>query len=507
MFYFTNRKLYLFIFSFLTFSSFSNVDTSKFYQLIPRERELINNYFATIDTCTTDSSRIVAIRKMYMQMNDNDVWILFADETKKYLDKYLKENGKTEFYKEHILNYYNDKAYYEAYKDNDKAAIKYYIKAYYLAKELNRYDKVYTYLNNIGQYLHKIGQFEKAVTLINEAFKILENSGQFSEKALLLNNLAYMYYEQGENPQALEYYKQALDLGHKQKDSSLLGLIHNNLSLIYFDESDFIKAEEHIQKSVFYRKLIGEEIKYAQSLNNLASLYIKQNRLDEAIPIIYDVINIKKKNQDFESLNYTYFTLSNVFLQKDKWDSAYYYAQKAMQVADFYKYPYMYKDASGILYQIFDKNKQLDSAYIYYRLHVTMRDSIYNEKNINATIKQKLKNDFEKREAILKAQKESELAIANSEKQKQKILNYFIFFVLLAVSIITFITYRSLKLSQRQKHIIQLQKENSEQQRKIVEEKNKEILDSIHYAKRIQQALITSELYIDKHLKRLMKRN
>jgi hypothetical protein len=45
-------------------------------------------------------------------------------------------------------------------------------------------------------------------------------------------------------------------------------------------------------------------------------------------------------------------------------------------------------------------------------------------------------------------------------------------------------------------HLIELQKD-------IVEEKQKEILDSIHYAKRIQKALITSEKYIEKELSRL----
>jgi hypothetical protein len=38
---------------------------------------------------------------------------------------------------------------------------------------------------------------------------------------------------------------------------------------------------------------------------------------------------------------------------------------------------------------------------------------------------------------------------------------------------------------------------------KEVEEKQKEILDSIHYAKRIQKALIPSDKYIDKNLNRL----
>ena len=51
---------------------------------------------------------------------------------------------------------------------------------------------------------------------------------------------------------------------------------------------------------------------------------------------------------------------------------------------------------------------------------------------------------------------------------------------------------------QKQKANIQL-----EHQKYIVEEKQKEILDSIHYAKRIQTALITSERYISKTLIKL----
>ncbi len=44
-----------------------------------------------------------------------------------------------------------------------------------------------------------------------------------------------------------------------------------------------------------------------------------------------------------------------------------------------------------------------------------------------------------------------------------------------------------------------------EQQKKVVEVKQKEILDSIHYAKRIQTTLLTSEKYIDKKLNELDK--
>ena len=44
-----------------------------------------------------------------------------------------------------------------------------------------------------------------------------------------------------------------------------------------------------------------------------------------------------------------------------------------------------------------------------------------------------------------------------------------------------------------------------EQQIHVVEEKNKEITDSILYAKRIQNSILPTEKYIDKNLKRMKK--
>jgi serine phosphatase RsbU (regulator of sigma subunit) len=49
------------------------------------------------------------------------------------------------------------------------------------------------------------------------------------------------------------------------------------------------------------------------------------------------------------------------------------------------------------------------------------------------------------------------------------------------------------------------QKELVDKAYQELHQKNKEVLDSIHYAKRIQTALITSEKTIEKSLNRLMK--
>ena len=48
--------------------------------------------------------------------------------------------------------------------------------------------------------------------------------------------------------------------------------------------------------------------------------------------------------------------------------------------------------------------------------------------------------------------------------------------------------------------IITLQKKETERQKEIVQAKQKEILDSIRYAKRIQQSLMPTEKYIERNV-------
>jgi hypothetical protein len=65
--------------------------------------------------------------------------------------------------------------------------------------------------------------------------------------------------------------------------------------------------------------------------------------------------------------------------------------------------------------------------------------------------------------------------------------------------------FRSYRQKQKANIIISQQKSEVEKQKNLVEEKQKDILDSIHYAKRIQQSLLPTEKYIEKKLNELKK--
>ena len=73
--------------------------------------------------------------------------------------------------------------------------------------------------------------------------------------------------------------------------------------------------------------------------------------------------------------------------------------------------------------------------------------------------------------------------------------------------------FRSLRITRKQKDIIGIRKNILEQQKmevefqkQIVEEHQKDIIDSITYGRRIQRSLLPTEKYIEKTLSRLRKK-
>ena len=152
---------------------------------------------------------------------------------------------------------------------------------------------------------------------------------------------------------------------------------------------------------------------------------------------------------------------------------------------------------SELLYVRLDSSiGNFNGAFEHHKNYIFYRDNILNNEIKNSNLQQQLNYEFDKKEAVLKEQQERERVVSQEKNRKQKIIIWSIISVLALVFGFAIFIWRTLRLTQKQKQIIEKQKE-------MVEEKQKEILDSIRYAKRIQDALMTSQKYIERNLKRL----
>jgi hypothetical protein len=108
-----------------------------------------------------------------------------------------------------------------------------------------------------------------------------------------------------------------------------------------------------------------------------------------------------------------------------------------------------------------------------------------------------MKFNFEKKTIADSIKVAADKKINMAQLKQEKTQRYSLYGGLLLVVLFALFMVQRFRLTNKQKKIIEVQKH-------VIEEKQKEMLDSIHYAKRIQRALLTSEKYIQRKMKELV---
>ena len=142
----------------------------------------------------------------------------------------------------------------------------------------------------------------------------------------------------------------------------------------------------------------------------------------------------------------------------------------------------------------------LSLAYEHSLLRQEMNDSIFNDQETNQLIVNQINLDDAKQQAEAQAELDQQQLIAEEEKKQQRLVSWLLGLGLASMLVIAVVLYRSIQNKKRANNIIQAQKKEVEEQRDMVEEKNKEILDSIQYAKRLQEAILPPQRLVKEWL-------
>ena len=294
-------------------------------------------------------------------------------------------------------------------------------------------------LNSIGILYWYQQEYKNALLFYNENVELMKKSKLEFQLAATFNNMGLAYRSMGNLEKALFYYNKGLELGIKRKDLRTCANSYNNIGVIYQKKSDYYKALYYFQKSLDLRKQRRDSIGIATSLGNMAAIYFSLQKLKDAEIYYMQSYGISKRLNDLEGVK---------------------------------------EVSSGIseLYELQGKHKE---ALEYYKTYTQVRDSLTNEETKRDALKKEMEFKFEQ-----EAQKKS--IIADADKRRQTIFTYSFVTIIIVISLFSILLYKRFRLSQKQKAIIEI--------------KNKETLDSINYAKRIQQAMLKSEEFESKHL-------
>lgn len=174
--------------------------------------------------------------------------------------------------------------------------------------------------SNLGLLYYKQDQWNRSVDLYEESLALLEKYGG-DERDILSTKigLGLTYYKQKLANKAIEYLEPTVEKVWRIQDIEnliqarrILGLAYNWRNL----PGDLDKALDQQNKALELEEKIGDTWGIAQSLNNLAIIYKKQKKLDEAIKCHIDNLENRKRLGDMRGKGQTYYNLGRLYPDK-----------------------------------------------------------------------------------------------------------------------------------------------------------------------------------------------
>ncbi|MCX6182653.1 MAG: tetratricopeptide repeat protein [Bacteroidetes bacterium] len=347
---------------------------------------------------------------------------------------------------------------------------------------------------NIGNVFFKQGKYVAALDAHYKSLRINEKMGNKYGIANSYLTLGLIYSEQKDNVKALDFYNKAMKLVEKMGDKALLSTTIRNIGQIYQNMEQKVEAQEYFYKGLAISKEIGDLSGVAESLNLLGNFYLNDSNLVKAQELFQQYLQRSLELGDKNGIASAYSNVGNVYLRLNNTKEAILNCRNGYNLSKEYGGNSIKKAVCECLYKAFETQGKSDSAYHYFKLFDTYRDSLINNESSKLMARHEIQYEFDKKflsDSIAGAQqKELDELRYHDESRKQKLYTYmslgaFVITLILAIGIFT-----NFRLKQQSNRIIKKQKE-------LVEEKNAEIMSSIRYAQRIQNALLTSDEHWD----------
>jgi len=387
-------------------------------------------------------------------------------------------------------------------KGNFVKSINYYDKAIVYAKKINDVRKISRGYSNIGYLYMEIGEYDKAIEELKKSMEMALKNDLNDRYLIASTYLASVWGRLKQYDKGIEIQQKALQKLNILKDSTSIAIIQNNIASNYLRAGNLDSAEFYYEKALVIDRLKQKEREVANSLLSLSEIYFQRNELNKSQKTVIESIEIYKKNSTTSSLSLAYAILAKINAELNNFDRAKLYMNDALLLAIQTNSRNLISSAYLESSKIYKKAGDLSNAFKYMELYVYLNDSIYQEESATKIAQMAVRLEL--------SGKEKEIELLNIDKKLQQLelknkrnQQYGLYGGLVLVIAFAGFMYNRFKVTQKQKVVIEQQKQIVETAHLLLEEKNEEIIASIRYAKRIQDAIMTSQKYIERNINRL----
>lgn len=415
---------------------------------------------------------------------------------------------------------------YYMQSDYNKAA-ECFLKALAIAgQQNNKYDIAENY-TDLGIVYSHIGEYPKAIEYDVKALDMNERLGNKLGMARNYTNMGNIYDIQKDLKKALEYHNKALQLNKEVGSVRGVGAEYTNIGLVYQEQHNYPKALEYYFNALRIDEKASGKADIAIDYSNMGILfdaiynddsakmgcaYINSGEtvftphsvlLDSALSFENRALELDRQVGDKQNEIYILQGIASILEKKQQVDKAITYRMQAYALADSIGALDEKMEVDKGLGNDFVIKKDYKSAVNYLYKIIDLQNTIFGQDKQKLLGKQEAKFEYDKKLLEQEKEREKEHLLADEQAKRQRIITIGVTAGLIIVLGFLFLLYKRFKVTHEQKMVIEEQKKEVDnayvrlnETHLQLQEKDKDITDSISYAKRIQTATLPSDEYL-----------
>lgn len=346
-------------------------------------------------------------------------------------------------------------------KSNYAEALKHMLLSARTYEGLNDNSRVADAYSNVGVIYDEQGKYALSLENYYKSLKIRNSSGTKKDLAASYDNIGAAYFNLGNYELAEKNHFESLKLRLEINDAEDIARTYGNIGNLYSQQRKYAEAVKYYLKSLEIQKKIESTYDIAKTYNNLGHTYTYQLDYREGMKNYLKALNIRREIKDTLGIASTLQNMGGAMIQQKEYVNAEKYLLESLDFAE------RIGDLRGML----NSNKLLSDLYgilnkpsmalKHYQVFISVRDSIFNEENIRKIAQIEMTYEFDRKEAMLKAEQYRKDVDAQLRLHKKNNLIYGFagatFILLLSMGVIIMF-YRQNKFRQAQKALKMEQK-------------------------------------------------
>lgn len=340
-------------------------------------------------------------------------------------------------------------------------------------------------LNSLGNAHNSKGHLGIALTLFLEALEFAGKANNNNKLARINNNIGIVYYNQGDKEKALDHFQQTASMLISEGDTLGAVFAFNNIGGIYDDQKKHAESLAYFERGYKLAVMLQNDLAISVLLTGVATAHAAMGETDLAILEHIEALQIKRKMGNKASMIHSLSSIAEIYYLDEMYREAIRYYEELAILAQEIGHLDRLADCYLGLTKANAAIGNYQMAYEYLKDGTSLKDSLKLIAE-NETITE-IQTKYEKAQDQKKIQLlEKNEQLRRAEIERKELWNVLLIGGGVMVLGMVFFVYNRLRLSKNQNRIIQ-------QQKALVDEKNKEVFDSINYAKHIQQAMLSAE--------------